>query len=106
LAEEKRIRGLLTELKLTLVSGNDLLISTNAILDRLNFGQCEVGATEPSTPYDIKDYQATLHEASRAMAMLHELVKTIDRVNRDAIAKLLLPVYSSCIHQLSCGPQH
>jgi alanyl-tRNA synthetase len=67
LAEEKRIRGLLTELKLMLASGKDLLISTNAILDRLNIGQREVGATEPSTPFDIKDYQATLQEASRPL---------------------------------------
>jgi hypothetical protein len=80
LAEEKRIRGLLTELKLTLISGKDLSISTNAILDRLNIGQREVGATEPSTPFDIKDYRATLQEASTAIATLHELVKTIDQL--------------------------
>ncbi len=56
------------------------MISTNAILDRLNIGQREVGATEPSKPFDIKDYQATLQEASTAIATLHELVKTIDQM--------------------------
>ena len=80
LAEEKRIRGLLTDLKLMLASGNDLLISTNATLDRLNLGQREVGTTEPSKPFYIKDYQATLQEASRAIVTLHELVKTIDQL--------------------------
>jgi hypothetical protein len=80
LAEEKRISGLLTELKLTLVSGHDLLMSTNSILDRLNIGQHEVGVTEPSKPFDIKDYQATLKEASTTIGRLHELVKTIDQM--------------------------
>jgi hypothetical protein len=80
LAEEKRIGGLLTELKLTLVSGHDLLMSTNLILDRLNIGQREVGVTEPSKPFDIKDYQATLKEASTTIGRLHELVKTIDQM--------------------------
>jgi hypothetical protein len=34
------------------------------------------------------------------------MLPNINRVNRDSIAKLLLPVYSSCIYQLSSGPQH
>jgi hypothetical protein len=80
LAEEKRIRGLLTDLKLMLASGNDLLTSTNATLDRLNFGQGEMGSAEPSRPFDIRDYQAALQEASRALLTLHELVKTIDQM--------------------------
>jgi hypothetical protein len=80
LSEEKRISGLLTDLKLTLVSGNDLLISTNSILDRLNFGQRAVGVTEPSKPFEIKDYQATLQEVSTTIVRLHELVKTIDQM--------------------------
>lgn len=41
LAGEKRIGVLLAELKLTLISENDLLISTNAILDRIS------GRTDP-----------------------------------------------------------
>jgi hypothetical protein len=46
------------------ISGNDLLTSTNATLDRLNFGQGEMGSAEPSRPFDIRDYQAALQEAS------------------------------------------
>ncbi|MGD9307974.1 MAG: hypothetical protein PVG51_02480 [Desulfosarcina sp.] len=80
LAEEKRIRGLLTDFKVMLASGNELLNSTNATLDRLNFGQGEMGAAELSRPFDIRDYQAALQEASRALLTLHELVKTIDQM--------------------------
>jgi hypothetical protein len=80
LAEEKRIRGLLTELKMTLVSGNELLVSTNALLAHLNVGQAEGGETALSRPFDIKDYQATLQEASTAIVKLDGLVKTIDQM--------------------------
>lgn len=80
LAEEKRIRGLLTDFKVMLASGNDLLASTNATLDRLNFGQGEMGAAQSSPPFDIKDFQSTLQEASRTLTTLHELVKTIDQL--------------------------
>jgi len=96
LAEEKRIGGLLTDLKLTLVSGNDLLISSNAILDRLNFGQREGDATEPSKPFDIKDYQATLQGASTAIVRLHELVKTIDQMGLEN----RLPVITKAIDKI------
>ncbi len=96
LAEEKRIGGLLTDLKLMLVSGNDLLASTNATLDRLNLGHGERGASEPSPPFDIKDYQATLQEASRAIVTLHELVKTIDQLGLENN----LPAITNAIEQI------
>jgi len=80
LAEEKRIRGLLADLKMTLVSGNDLLVSSNSLLEHLDVGRREVGETAPSEPFDIKDYRATLQEASRTILTLHELVKSIDKM--------------------------
>lgn len=80
LAEEKRIRGLLVDLKMTLVSGNDLLVSSNSLLEHLDVGRGEAGETAPSEPFDIKAYQATLQEASRTISTLHELVKTIDQM--------------------------
>jgi hypothetical protein len=90
LAEEKRIRGLLTELKLTLVSGNDLLNSTHSMLEHLNAGQREGGVTEPSRPFDIKDYQATLQEASTAIAKLDELVHTIDQMGLEKTLPMII----------------
>ncbi|MHC4686663.1 MAG: hypothetical protein ACYTEW_20490 [Planctomycetota bacterium] len=76
LAEEKRIRGLLTDLKETLTAGNDVLTVTNTLVERLNLG----GATTASEPFDIKDYQATLGEASNVIQQLHGLVRTVDQM--------------------------
>jgi cytochrome c556 len=75
LSEEKRIHGLLTDLKDTLTAGNDMLTVTNTLVERLNLG----GATTPSEPFDIKDYQATLGEASNVIRQLKDLVETVDK---------------------------
>jgi cytochrome c556 len=75
LAEEKRMRGLLTDLKETLTAGNDVLTVTNTLVERLNLG----GTTTPSEPFDIKDYQATLGEASNVIRQLKDLVETVDK---------------------------
>ncbi len=75
LSEEKRIHGLLTGLKETLTAGNDVLTMTNTLVERLNLG----GATTPSEPFDIKDYQATLGEASNVIRQLKDLVETVDK---------------------------
>ena len=78
LAEEKRIKGLLTELRQTLAVSNDLLTSTNTLAARLKLGEGE--APSPSEPFDIKDYQATLVEASNVIGQADVLVKTVDQL--------------------------
>lgn len=79
LAEEKRMRGLLTDLKQTLAAGNNVLMSTNTLVERLNLGQTDSGTTTPSEPFNIKDYQATLAEASSVIVQLDGLVRTVDQ---------------------------
>jgi hypothetical protein len=79
LAEEKRMRGLLTDLKQTLAAGNNVLTSTNTLVERLNLGQTDSGSATPSEPFDIKDYQATLAEASGVIVQLDGLVRTVDQ---------------------------
>jgi uncharacterized membrane protein len=69
------MRGLLTDLKETLTAGNDVLTVTNTLVERLNLG----GATTPSEPFDIKDYQATLGEASNVIRQLKGLIETVDK---------------------------
>jgi cytochrome c556 len=75
LSEEKRMHGLLTDLKETLTAGNDVLTVTNTLVERLNLGD----TTTPSEPFDIKDYQATLVEASNVIRQLKGLVETVDK---------------------------
>jgi hypothetical protein len=78
LAEEKRVTGLLTELRQTLTVGNELVTSTNTLAGR--FGIEEGGGVKaaPSEPFDIKDYQATLVEVSKVLQRADTLVKTVD----------------------------
>jgi len=80
LAEEKRMRGLLTDLKQTLTAGNNVLTSTNTLVERLNLGQTDSGSAAPSKPFDITDYQTTLAEASSVIVQLDGLVKTVDQL--------------------------
>ncbi|MHC4639452.1 MAG: hypothetical protein ACYTBV_18440 [Planctomycetota bacterium] len=95
LAEEKRMRGLLTDLKETLTAGNDVLTVTNTLVERLNLG----GATTPSEPFDIKDYQATLGEASNVIRQLKGLVETVDKTGWEQS----LPQVIKVIEQLEKG---
>jgi hypothetical protein len=89
LAEEDRMRGLLTDLKLTLVSGNELLMSTNDLLERLDVGRSEAGGAAPSSPFDIKDYQATLKEASTTIVQIQDLLKTVDQMGLEKVIPLI-----------------
>ena len=89
LAEEDRMHGLLTDLKLTLVSGNELLISTNDLLERLDVGRPEADGAAPSSPFDIKDYQATLKEASTTILQIQDLLKTVDQMDLEKVIPLI-----------------
>ncbi len=92
-AEEKRMRGLLTDLKLTLNSGNEVLISTQAILERLNLGQAQADTGTPSKPFDIQDYRATLQEASVTVSQIHDLVKIVDQMGLDKTLPLIVSAF-------------
>jgi hypothetical protein len=83
--EEKNLRSLLTELRLTLSEGNKVIGSADSLLKDLNLGSGEVKTTTPAKPFDITDYQNTLKEASSTILQLHELVRTIDQVGIEKI---------------------
>jgi hypothetical protein len=78
LAEEQRIRGLLTELRQTLTAGSALVKSANTLAERLDMGNDGTDAASASEPFNIKDYQATLVEASSVIQKMDGLIKTIE----------------------------
>ena len=78
LAEEKRITGLMTELRQTLVAANELMTSTNTLASRFGMQEGKAAKETPSEPFDIKDYQATLVEASKVIQQTDALTKTVD----------------------------
>ena len=93
IAEEKRLRGLLTDLKVTLESGNEVLMSTNVILERLKLGQAQADTGIPARPFDILEYQATLQEASGTVSQIHDLVKTLDQMGLDKALPLIVSAF-------------
>lgn len=76
LAEEERIKALIAELRQTLAVGNELVTSSNTLVARLGF---EEGDTS-SEPFDIKEYQTTLTEASKMIQQADGLIKTVDQL--------------------------
>lgn len=80
LKEDQRMRGLLGELRQTLLVGNDILESVNTLTQTLDLGPKETQAGESARPFEIKDYQATLKEASTTIGQLHDMLKTVDQM--------------------------
>ncbi len=92
-AEEKRMRGLLTELKQTLVAGNEALTLTNALVEQLNLGSGDRGSAASSEPFDIKDYQATLQAASGTVLQIHDLVRTLDEMGLEKSLPIIVSAF-------------
>ncbi|MDX2452706.1 hypothetical protein [Desulfosarcina sp.] len=83
LNEDQRVRGLLGELRQTLLVGNDLLLSVNTLTQTLDLGPKETQSDATAKPFEIKEYQATLKEASITIRQLHEMLKTVDQMDLD-----------------------
>ena len=82
-AEEQRLKGILTELRMTLGAGNDLAASAGTLLDKVGIGPPAEGmppAPEPTKPFDIDDYRKTLVEAGAAIRDLDNLLGTAQRL--------------------------
>ncbi len=80
LAEEQRMQGLLTELRQTLETGNELVTSAHSLAEYLDLGQSKTDTASSSEPFDIKNYQATLVEASNVIQKMDGLIKTIEHL--------------------------
>jgi hypothetical protein len=81
LNEDKRMRGLLSAVQLTLAEGNKLVGSVDSLVKSLNLQPSGAKPAAPAKPFDIKEYQATLKEASNTMYHLKGLVRIIDQVS-------------------------
>jgi hypothetical protein len=92
-AEEQRMKGVLSELRQTLVAGNDLTVSAGTLVDKLGLGPPAEGSplAEPAKPFDIDDYRATLVEAGAAIRDLDNLLGTAQRLLDSPGGSQLLP---------------
>ncbi len=57
IAEEARVRGVLSDLQQTLTSGNDLLVTTKLLLEKF---EVDTPSEEPARPFDIREYRDTV----------------------------------------------
>lgn len=79
-SQEEGVRPLLADLDQTLTTGNNLVTSLNSLTDKLGMGQPKEPASAPSEPFDIKDYQETMVQASNIIAQVDGLLRTMEQV--------------------------
>jgi hypothetical protein len=92
-AEEEKMRGVLTELRQTLEAANDLTVSADTLVAKLDLGAPtgDDSSAEPAKPFDIDDYRATLVEAGAAIRELDNLLGSAQRLLDSPGGSQLLP---------------
>ena len=94
--EEKRIGGLITELRHTLAEANTLTLSVDTLAQRLDLGApAEPGAK----PFDIEDYRATLIDAQATITEANGLVQSTNELLNSPGANRLVPSLVDAINQ-------
>ena len=87
IAEEARVRGVLSDLQQTLTSGNDLLVTTKLLLEKF---KVDTASEESARPFDIREYRDTVAEVSSTAQDLTALVNSTNQfVNTVGIDQLL-----------------
>ena len=85
IAQEARLKGVLTDIKQTATETNKFMVSLNSFTDYL-----ESEPAEGSQPFIIGDYKETAFEIATAGARLNLLVESLDRfLNSPGMQKLL-----------------
>jgi hypothetical protein len=78
IAEEHRVKDLVSELRLTLSAGNNLVKSATALSEAINLDLSKSEATPvDSRPFDITEYQDTIAEVTKLVATTNQLVGTV-----------------------------
>ena len=92
LAEEERLKGLLTELRETLTAGSGLVVATNDLVEKLNLGQ------GPS--FDINEYKKAIEETTMAIAQLNQLVGEANLMLNSSGWENLFPKFEKTIDRV------
>ena len=86
LAQEARLKGVLTDIKQAAIETNKLMISLNSFTDYL-----ESESPEGSQSFVINDYKETLAEITKAGSQLNALVDSLNRYFNSPGMERLLP---------------
>ena len=99
LAEEERVKGILTELRQTVTEGNNLIASANAMAEQFNLGS-RPEPSEDAKPFDINDFKKTIAEANQMAAQLNSLVMAMDQLLNSPGMEQLLPKLDTTIDRM------
>ncbi len=92
MAEEERIKDLVTEVRLTVVEGNHLLQSASALSEQLNLDFSQSAEdTVDSEPFDLQAYRATMADVSKVVEKLTKLLETTNRLLASGGLEKLFP---------------
>jgi hypothetical protein len=94
--EEKRLGGLVTELRHTLAEANTLTVSVDTLAQRFDVG----APPEPGEkPFDIDDYRATIIDSRAAIAETNGLVRSANELLNSPGANQLVPSLVEAINE-------
>jgi len=94
--EEKRLGGLLTELRHTLTEANTLTVSVDTLAQRFDVG---APAEEPTEPFVIEDYRRTIVDTGVVVEQLNGLVQTTNELLNSPGADRLVPSLVEAINE-------
>jgi len=79
--EEARVRGLISEFRLTLTEGNKLIVSADALAKQLGI---KASPEKPgdAAPVNIEDYRKTIVDATQMVTQVTALTKSMDQLMR------------------------
>ncbi len=99
LAEEEKVKGILTELKETVTEGNKLIVSANSLAEQFNLGS-RSESSKDAKPFDINDYKKTIAEANVMVVQLNSLVQAADKLLNSPGMEKLLPKLDTTIDRV------
>jgi hypothetical protein len=96
--EEKRLGGLLTELRSTLAEANTLTNSVGTLAERFDLG-ASTDSAEPAEPFDIEDYRRSIVDAGMVVQQLNDLVQSTNELLNSPGADRLMPAMIDAINE-------
>jgi len=99
-AEEQRLRGVLTDLRLTLVEGNNLVASVNSLTKQLGLEASSGKAESKAKPVSIDDYRKTIADATQLVNQLNTLTNSVDQILQSPAWEKLQPLMDKSVDRV------
>ena len=97
--EEARMRGLISEFRLTLVEGNKLIVSAGALSKQLGI-KASPEKAGAEAPVNIEDYRKTIVDATQMVIQLHALTKSMDQLLRSPSWEKFQPLLDKSVDKV------